>query len=333
MIICYFLSLLLQPVQAADIPGPFEEVHAYMKKNCIECHGAYQAPMFAVSDIDAAYAAAKSVRDFDITIVNQSKNGHCGKEVCSAENADFVSAVQRWKALEGFLEEKHFTWQSTPRSPHFKKGQRSTQLHWKIQDLGYASVPAHVKASVSLTVTRQDGYFLVRDLRVHLSHGTLLLEGIHLLQSDRILTVPELESGSFSLMASKQSIGFEMRPWHAGDDVVEKGISIALDRIEWKPELSWCQSIGTFKKTVYASLKRRACIQCHTQEAPALQAWTMHPDLKILCAQAKSRIDRNDFMNSPLVRAALGKDSEHGALVPTTSEVDPDWIRWMEEEQ
>jgi len=78
--------------------------YAFAQKNCVACHGSTQAPLFAVANINTAYAAAKTVVDFDnpasSVVAIYAGNGHCGVSSCSGQTATVVPLLESWAAAE-----------------------------------------------------------------------------------------------------------------------------------------------------------------------------------------------------------------------------------------
>jgi hypothetical protein len=76
-------------------------------QGCVQCHGASQAPLFAVSDVNSAYTAAMSI--FTATTPNgqlfesYATSGHCGvASICgdTAIQAQVDSLIQAWVTAE-----------------------------------------------------------------------------------------------------------------------------------------------------------------------------------------------------------------------------------------
>jgi hypothetical protein len=75
-------------------------------QNCTICHGATTPPLFAQADPVAAYAAAKTVVDFNnvdsSTFIDHAGNNHCGMSICAspANSATMKSLLEQWASVE-----------------------------------------------------------------------------------------------------------------------------------------------------------------------------------------------------------------------------------------
>jgi hypothetical protein len=78
--------------------------YAFATKNCAQCHGSSQAPLFAVSDVNAAYSAAETVVDFSdpasSEIAVYAGNGHCGVTNCNGQTQTVVPLLEAWATAE-----------------------------------------------------------------------------------------------------------------------------------------------------------------------------------------------------------------------------------------
>lgn len=85
---------------AGGLNGFQQSVYPFVRKNCVECHGASQAPLFAVADVNAAYnVALQNVTFSNIPLsklVVQAGNGHCGDPGCANNSAAMQTQVQAW---------------------------------------------------------------------------------------------------------------------------------------------------------------------------------------------------------------------------------------------
>jgi len=78
--------------------------YAFATKNCAQCHGSSQAPLFAVSDVNAAYTAAATVVDFSdpagSEVAAYAGNGHCGVSNCNGQTQTVVPLLESWATAE-----------------------------------------------------------------------------------------------------------------------------------------------------------------------------------------------------------------------------------------
>jgi hypothetical protein len=78
--------------------------YAFATKNCAQCHGSTQTPLFAVSDVNAAYTAAATVVDFSdpagSEVAVYAGNGHCGVSNCNGQTQTVVPLIQAWATAE-----------------------------------------------------------------------------------------------------------------------------------------------------------------------------------------------------------------------------------------
>ena len=82
----------------------------FHSQNCVMCHGNGTGPQFAVADVNAAYAVAKSFLNLSDPAASQfvgyATNNHCGNSVCNpasgaaAITAQVTSLVEAWAAAE-----------------------------------------------------------------------------------------------------------------------------------------------------------------------------------------------------------------------------------------
>ncbi len=78
----------------------------FARTNCASCHGAAQAPTFAVADVNAAYGTLKGSSFVSFSnvssslIVTYSGNGHCGLPSCNGNAAVAAEQVQAWADVE-----------------------------------------------------------------------------------------------------------------------------------------------------------------------------------------------------------------------------------------
>ncbi len=94
-------------VNAAGLEAFKTSVYAYANsQGCVKCHGAIVTPKFASANLNEAYAAAKSVVDFNAVatsaLVVYAGNSHCADQACSSpSNVAAISAlVSQWIAGE-----------------------------------------------------------------------------------------------------------------------------------------------------------------------------------------------------------------------------------------
>jgi cytochrome c551/c552 len=87
--------------------GAFQDTfYAFALKNCTTCHATSQSPLFAVSDVNAAYSAANNSAYVSFTAPSASKfseyagNGHCGQSGCSGNSQVATDAITAWAAVE-----------------------------------------------------------------------------------------------------------------------------------------------------------------------------------------------------------------------------------------
>lgn len=85
--------------------GAFQSTfYPLARANCATCHGATQSPMFAVSDVSAAFSAAQDYINYNHVdssrFVTQLKNGHCGPQCVSgsAISNNMIAALGNWAA-------------------------------------------------------------------------------------------------------------------------------------------------------------------------------------------------------------------------------------------
>jgi len=80
--------------------------YPFAVRNCVSCHGASQAPLFAVSNVTNAYNIARDSSYVSFTSISSSKlvtysgNGHCGTAGCAANSAAAAVQVQAWADVE-----------------------------------------------------------------------------------------------------------------------------------------------------------------------------------------------------------------------------------------
>lgn len=85
--------------------GAFQSTfYPLARVNCSSCHGATQAPLFAVSNVSDAFGAAQDYIHYNSVdssrFVTQLKNGHCGPQ-CVAGNSisnSMIAALNNWAA-------------------------------------------------------------------------------------------------------------------------------------------------------------------------------------------------------------------------------------------
>ncbi len=81
------------PVSAAGLAAFQSGLYAFAQtQGCAVCHGNSNAPLFAVTDVNAAYLAAKPFVNFTTPasslIITYAGNGHCGGTSCSSPAID-----------------------------------------------------------------------------------------------------------------------------------------------------------------------------------------------------------------------------------------------------
>jgi hypothetical protein len=78
--------------------------YAFAVKNCVQCHGSTQTPLFAVADVTTAYNAAKGVVDFSnpasSPLAIYAGNGHCGISNCNGQTSTVIPLLESWAAAE-----------------------------------------------------------------------------------------------------------------------------------------------------------------------------------------------------------------------------------------
>ncbi|MBY0470560.1 hypothetical protein K2X30_05275 [bacterium] len=77
--------------------------YAAARARCVACHGASQSPLFAVVNINAAYATSKTVVNFSnvpgSVILTKVRDGHCGAN-CSTNGTEWTGFINTWRAAE-----------------------------------------------------------------------------------------------------------------------------------------------------------------------------------------------------------------------------------------
>jgi hypothetical protein len=78
--------------------------YAFAVKNCAQCHGSTQTPLFAVSNVNTAYAAAETVVNFSnpasSVLAVYAGNGHCGISNCNGQTSTVIPLLESWATAE-----------------------------------------------------------------------------------------------------------------------------------------------------------------------------------------------------------------------------------------
>lgn len=332
MIIFFLFNIALSTgVQAADMPQSFRKVYPYLEKNCVGCHGSYQAPLFAVSPIESAYKSVEKIRP--TVFISQSQNGHCGVENCRVRDLNFEKDVLQWDKdwVKQNGAQKH-----SLSAPLFPTSQKSQILRWSLRSVVKNSLPADVRVWASVRVRKEEGdFYLVEDLRVFASRGHLKIKGFQFVQSDRPLVLQELQRSLFEMSfdpGHPQSFGVYMKPWHVSLEISKTGLRVTADEIVWRPEMKACGEMESFEKHVLPLLEKRACLDCHEDSYEARIEWdTKRLSPERLCQETRGRINGLDPSNSILFKSATGESLDHGVLIPFPDELD-EMKLWIEKE-
>lgn len=84
-------------------------VYNFSTTNCAACHGdgGVQPPRFAVSSVSTACNATLSTVNFEdsalSTLVNKSRDGHCGTLQCQTDGSQLTSAINAWLDQAGVV--------------------------------------------------------------------------------------------------------------------------------------------------------------------------------------------------------------------------------------
>jgi mono/diheme cytochrome c family protein len=105
--LAFYQKKALATTSATTGIGAFTDTfYNFARTNCASCHGATQAPTFAVSDVNAAYGTLKGTGFVSFAnvsssmIVTYAGNGHCGLPGCNGNAAVAAEQVQAWADVE-----------------------------------------------------------------------------------------------------------------------------------------------------------------------------------------------------------------------------------------
>jgi mono/diheme cytochrome c family protein len=207
--------------------GAFSDTfYSFARANCASCHGVSQAPLFAVSDVNAAYAVAKNAAYVNFSSPSESKlaghsgDGHCGLPGCQS-NADVATdMISAWAAVElagngdggtgsgpvigggpvtGGANSSAFISQSLAIPANLPTGTSYVPMRWQLSQLTPAS--ALVSGAVfELEVQKlSDTTYRVRNPKIAGLQAPVRVSGIHVFvkpSTDAGIGVEDLGAGS-----------------------------------------------------------------------------------------------------------------------------------------
>jgi len=318
-----------------------QTAHPFLIKNCGECHGVRQAPLFAVKDLEKAYPVARRLTNFfvpaDSKLVERSKNGHCGLDNCMADGTEITALITEWAKAEGDLPEnrvrtKELVIPELKPGPFVKLTFDLSQVQPPQVGLQNATVELEVAAysTDSLIIRRPriragQMAIYVRDLEFELNNKRLA--------SVRFKTLDQMVAISNDAPAlSSEKVLIEMP--QAGST-----LRLSFGTLYGTQSTVACKKPVIFQSQVVPIMQLRNCFYCHgggpNQSAgtrPALDMWDMRKT-EDLCKGAVQRINYANPLRSPLIWFAVGNEDTHPKSIPFIDEVVPDWTGWIEAEK
>lgn len=333
-------------------------VHAYTRKNCSGCHGASQAPLFAVAEIEKAYAASKPFADFDkvsqSTFVKRAMNGHCGAN-CKTDGAAMTAAIEEWKKAEQATNPPPIdpnagrTFTETLELPNnLPTGTEFALLRWELQG-----------ARITLEAQRfgndgfrfrkpragvRSGSLTLQDIRVHLNGVTAKKPRFHSIDA----VVFALSSGAmddalsgFPVLSAANEIIVPVDKAEPDSAPRESSIKLSFAKFTLDDQRNpGCFALELFKSKVLPLTEARDCYSCHgggPDLAEGLETARKHLDMKTndaeICSAFLQRVSRKTPLASPLILYPMGNKELHPAVLPFIEEIVPNWTDWIAAEQ
>lgn len=329
-----------------SIEGFKQSVYPLVTEKCSSCHGATQAPKFAVDDLDSAHATALGLVNFkDVRqskLVTKSGDGHCG-DTCSKTQRLMTDAIELWKtAVEsepgdtgggggGGESMPEGRWISTEKALPTNLDKVTFQVvNWPLTGAN-ASLPANASIQVQIKLF-DDASYIVRRPRVlnapGFYFGNLM---IHVNGEYRP------EDSLFVTMSAFVPAGDNDQELSGLGMIIAKGglnpdrLSLSLGNVS--PGM--CKNVSGFQTMVHEPVFAQSCLNCHG--AGASNGYNMVPgaaaDFVPKCQQALIRVNKVDPTLSLLYRKACEVGFPHQGGKPTDAGDCQAILNWIDSEK
>ncbi|MEQ1876681.1 MAG: hypothetical protein ABL958_08540 [Bdellovibrionia bacterium] len=319
-----------------DVAGFEKTTYVFAKKQCAVCHGDTQAPLFAVKDVNVAYAAAKPYADFanpaKSRLYAQSMNGHCNLSYCKTDGKEMLASITEWAKSE------------TPVSTRIKtKSIAMPQLSmteyraisWNLSETEPAQAGmGNARIQVEAILFSADSV-LFRRPRVVGNTTPVYMKDLALEINGEIIQKGKYENLERVVMPSTTppvlSVDKILIPYTDG-----LKIGLSLSRVQVSQALTSCSDLEKFQANVYPVMVDRECFYCHgggpknyPGEMTAMKTFDTRGTLLQLCLASQQRSHQATPLKSPIIWYALGNEAGHPRMIPYVDDIQPEWIDWI----
>jgi hypothetical protein len=315
--------------------------HPFFVKNCGECHGARQAPLFALNNVEKTYPVARRLANFlvpgDSRVVERSMNGHCGMTTCMGDGKELTALITEWAKSESDMPSTRIRTQEVL-IPALQAGQ-STKLVFDLESVQPSQVGLQgSKLELDVSAYSDDSLLFRRPrirsgvLSVYIRDVELELNGMRL-ASVRFKTIDQtVAQGADAPVLSSEKI-LIARPADGSK------LRVSFGTLFGTQNLVACKNQVQFQNKVLPIMQLRNCYYCHGGGerqlpgiSPAVDMWDMRKTTD-LCRGALQRSNFSQPMRSPLIWFAVGNEETHPKSIPFLDEIAPDWTNWIESEK
>lgn len=343
-------------------------LYPYVRANCKACHGANQAPFFAVSDEEEAFQYSKNYVDFsqlDRSIfLERVTNGHSGGPETQTDGSEMLSILEEWKRL----------WHQNPNPVPSPQRTVSSQVSLPVEVLpegsqSWGTLQFDLAKSSPYRLDLEKVYFEIKvrrfgldalqftrprlgtaqkairveDLNIHVvSPEQSVASNRNRYQSlKRTIQPGRLPSQMgepllFPVLSSRA----EIRVLEDGVDFSQIKISVSFKTIEAIQAGTQCRNLKDFKLDVYQLMLDRNCVYCHgggprglAGRSPAKDYFDLSLSPEEVCRKSLQWIDVDAPSESALLTYPLWGEGGHPKILPFVSEVVPFWTDWIRSEK
>ncbi|MGE3975431.1 MAG: hypothetical protein AB7F59_12980 [Bdellovibrionales bacterium] len=331
-------------VQAQDGMKAFEQTaFPFLVRNCGECHGVRQAPLFAVADLTKAYPVARRFANFQMPasskLVERSQNGHCGLTNCMTDGREMTRLITEWAKGEVDLPQNRIRTQEVV-IPDLQPGP-FVKLTFDLAQLQPVQTGLQgSKLELEIAAYTVDS-ILIRRPRIRAANNVAIyVRDLEIELNAQRLTNQRFKSVDQTIGAAVDAAVLSSEKLLIGTPVSGSKLRLSFAAIKGTTALVNCKKPEMFQAQVLPIMELRNCFYCHgggPQQSTGIQAavsmWDMRKPALELCKGAVQRANFAQPLRSPLIWFAVGNEDTHPKSIPFVDEVVPDWTSWIEAEK
>lgn len=321
---------------AREVSSFEKTAYPFLKKQCSFCHGDTQAPLFAVSNVSEAYAAAKPLVDFaepaKSKLVVRSMNGHCGLSFCQTDGKELTAAIVEWAKTETPVEVRIRTKAQT--IPQLSLTEYR-EIQWDLSETEPVQAGLkNAKIQIEAILFSEDS-ILFRRPRIVGNTTPVYVKDLALEINDEIIQKGKYKTLEKVVMPGNTppvlSVDKLLIAYSAGLQ-----IRLSLSRVQQSQSAINCSNFERFQSSVYPVMVDRECFYCHGGgpknyggEALAMKSFDTRGSVTQLCLASMQRSQPASPLKSALVWYALGNEAGHPRMIPYVDDIQPEWIDWI----